>query len=130
MGHKNIYRNSSMETPVFGLGDKWMDKEERPSQFNGATVRNGNNRNNSKMGEAFKTFLNAIGFTTYIMGIVVNLNNWISIALGAVGVGFAVVKLLHAVEVLRIKKIDRLERERAYRYSRNIEDEEQDELEN
>lgn len=114
MGHKNIYSNSNMETSVLGAGDKWVDKKERLTQFNGAVIHSGNKRNNSKMGEAFKTFLNTIGFTAYLMGILVNLNNWISVALGALGVGFAIIKLLHAYEVYMIKRIDRKERERSF----------------
>lgn len=127
MGDKNFYSNSRMETSLFGIGDSWMDKEERPAQFDGTIVHRGNKRNNSKMGEAFKTLGNAIGLTTYLMGIIVNLNNWISIALGAVGVGYGVIKALHAYEVYRIKRVDRREREREFRINRTIEEEERDE---
>lgn len=79
------------------------------------------------MGEAFKALLNAVGFTTYLMGIIVNLNNWISIALGAVGVGWGVVKLLHGIEVMLIKRIERKERARKFKYNRTIEEDEKDE---
>lgn len=127
MGNKNIHNNRIVETSIPGSGDRWSHTEKRSSQFHGPFIRIGNNGNNNKMGEAFRQLINAIGFTTYLMGIIVNLNNWISIALGAVGVGWGVVKLLHGIEVWLIKRIERKERARKFFYDRSIDESERDE---
>lgn len=122
MGHKNFYRNSNMETSVFGTGDRWMDREERFSQFDGDTVHLSNKRNNSKMGEAFKTLANTIGITAWLMGVIANFNNWIGLALGAAGFGFAVFRCLKERENWLIRRVERKERERNFKYNRTVEE--------
>lgn len=79
------------------------------------------------MGETVKFLVNTIGGTVFLMGIITNLNNWIAIALGAAGFGYAVFRALRERENWLIRRVERKERERDYFYNRSIEESEKDE---
>lgn len=72
------------------------------------------------MGEGVKVFLNTIGFTTFIMGILANINNLLSVALGCVGIVWGIVKCLEKYEDYQLKRLDRIERENADKRKRKL----------
>lgn len=81
-----------------------------PFKYYGYAVRNSNRYNRFKMAEIAKIVFNYLGLAVYIMGILANLNNIISVTLGFIGIGFGIVKLLTAYENYLMKRIDRRER--------------------
>lgn len=125
MGNKNVHRNRILETSVRSFGDRSVNPEKRSAQFHGPFIHSGNNHNNNKMGEVVKVLANTLGGTVFIMGIIANLNNWIAIALGAAGFGFAVYRCLKERENWLIRKIERKERERSFKFGRTMAEEEQ-----
>lgn len=82
-----------------------------PFKYNGYAIRNYNRNNRTKMAEIAKIIFNFLGLTVYIMGILANLNNIISVTLGFVGIAFLFIKILTAYENYLIKRMDRKERE-------------------
>lgn len=79
------------------------------------------------MGEVVRVLVNTIGGTVFLMGIITNLNNWIAIALGAAGFGYAIFRALKERENWLDKRIERKMKEREYFYNRTIEESERDE---
>lgn len=67
--------------------------------------------NNFKMGEGLKMILNTVGITTYILGILANINNLASVMLACVGVVWGIVKCLEKWEDYQAKKWERLQKE-------------------
>lgn len=63
------------------------------------------------MAEIAKIVFNYLGVVVYVMGILANLNNIISVTLGFIGIGFGIIKALTAYEHYLMKRIDRKERE-------------------
>lgn len=63
------------------------------------------------MAEIAKMVFNYLGITVYILGILANLNNVISVTLGFVGIAFGFVKILTAYENYLMKRMDRRDRE-------------------
>ena len=114
MDNKNIYVSSSMETRLSAARSVQGHREERFSKFDGRVVHIGTKRYSNRMGEIIKAVFNTVGVTTYILGILTNLNNLVSVLLGIVGFVFGVIKVFHALEVYRMKRIDRLEKEDNY----------------
>lgn len=114
MDNKSIYVSSSMETRLSAARDIEGNREERFPVFDGRIVHLNTRRSNFQMGEIVKAVLNTVGITTYILGILTNLNNVISVLLGIVGFLFGIIKILHALEVWRMKVIDRKEKEDSY----------------
>lgn len=119
MGNKHFSDNRSMEVIIPDSGNNQRDKEERFPQLNGYFVHTGYRYNNIKMGEIVKAFLNTIGFTVYLLGIIANFNNVISGLLGLVGFVFGVIKILHAREVWLMKRVDRKEHEAKFKKQSN-----------
>ena len=62
---------------------------------------------------AFK-FLNYLGLTTYLFGILANINNLLSVLLAIVGIVWVVLKCLEKNEDWRLKKWERQQREKEY----------------
>lgn len=63
------------------------------------------------MGEVAKVLANTLGFTAILLGIVANLDNFISILIGTVGFGFGLFKALEQREIYLEKRHNRRERE-------------------
>ncbi len=82
-----------------------------PFKYYGYAVRSSHRNNRTKMAEIAKIVFNYLGLVVYIMGILANLNNIISVTLGFIGIGFGIIKALTAYENYLIKRIDRKERE-------------------
>lgn len=71
--------------------------------------------NNAKMAETVKYMLNALGISIYILGILANLSNIVSVTLGVVGLAYAIIRAFKAYEDYLIRKIERMERQRDYK---------------
>lgn len=69
--------------------------------------------NRFKVGEGFK-LLNYLGVTTFLFGILSNLDNLLSVLLGCVGIVWGVVKSLEKYEDYQIKKWERRQRKEAH----------------
>lgn len=65
------------------------------------------------MAETLK-ILNILGLTVYIMGILANLGNLVSVTLGIIGIAWGIIRCLRAYEEYLIRKIDRMERQNGY----------------
>lgn len=62
-----------------------------------------------------KMFFNILGGFIYILGILANLDNVMSVTLGVIGVGYAVVKLFTAIDNQMIKRIHRKKEQAEYK---------------
>lgn len=62
-----------------------------------------------------KMVFNILGFIVYVIGILANLDNVMSVTLGVVGVGYAVVKLFTAIDNQMIKRIQRKKEQAEYK---------------
>lgn len=82
-----------------------------PFKYYGYAVRSSNRYNRFKMAEIAKMVFNYLGLAVYIMGILANLNNIISVTLGFIGIGFGIIKALSAYETYLMKRLDRKDRE-------------------
>jgi hypothetical protein len=80
-------------------------------KFNWFSIHRGRSNNNIQMGETIKVMANLLGATTFILGILANLNNLLSVALACVGVVWGIVKCLEKYEDYQLKKWERLQRE-------------------
>lgn len=60
-------------------------------------------------------FFNILGGFIYILGILANLDNVMSVTLGVIGVGYAVVKLFTAIDNQIIKRIHRKKEQAEYK---------------
>lgn len=60
-------------------------------------------------------FFNILGGFIYILGILANLDNVMSVTLGVIGVGYAVVKLFTAIDNQMIKRIHRKKEQAEYK---------------
>lgn len=101
---------SNLENDLHRFGRNRDNEGKYPFKYYGYTVRNSNRYNRFKMAEIAKIVFNYLGLTVYILGILANLNNIISVTLGFIGIAFAIVKLLTAYENYLMKRIDRKER--------------------
>lgn len=63
------------------------------------------------MGESVKVLLNTIGLTTFIMGILANINNLLSVLLACIGIVWGIVKCLEKWEDYQLKKWERLQKQ-------------------
>ena len=63
------------------------------------------------MGEAAKIALNIAGLSAFVMGILTNWNNFISVLLGVVGLLYAAIKCAKELEDYRYRKAERIEKE-------------------
>jgi len=113
MGNKNIRRNINMENGLHSFNDSRNYKSQRFYERHGINIYSSPRNNNSKMGEIAKAFLNTLGWTAVLMGIVTNLNNWISLSVGAVGMAFAIYKTLNEREVWLAKRDERIAKKKS-----------------
>lgn len=117
----------NLEVPLPAGSGNGNHKKERHGQFNGFDIYDHVKHNRSKMGEAVRQLANGLGFTAFIYGFITNFDNIIGYMLGAVAVVFGVIKCFHAREILLIKRIERKEKQRNFKYNRTIEEEEKEE---
>lgn len=80
-------------------------------KFDWLSIHNSNRHNRFKMGEGVKMIINTIGLTTYILGILANINNLLSVMLACVGVVWGIVKCLEKWEDYQAKKWERQQKE-------------------
>lgn len=102
---------SNMENDIHRPGRNGTGGGKYPFKYYGYAVRNSNRYNRTKMAEIAKMVFNYLGLTVYILGILANLNNVISVTLGFVGIAFGFVKILTAYENYLMKRMDRRDRE-------------------
>lgn len=129
MGNKNSYMRRNLEVPLPTGSGNGNNKKERSGQLNGFNIYDHAQHNRSKMGEAVRQLANGLGFTAFIYGFIVNFDNLIGWSLGAVAVVFGVIKCFHARENLFIRRIERKEKQRNFKYNRELNEEEDDEIE-
>lgn len=84
-----------------------------PFKYSGYAFRSNGRHNRFKMAETLK-ILNILGLTVYIMGILANLGNLVSVTLGIIGIAWGIIRCLRAYEEYLIRKIDRMERQNGY----------------
>jgi hypothetical protein len=84
-----------------------------PFKYSGHAVRGNGRYNRFKMAETIK-ILNILGLTVYLMGILANLGNLVSVTLGIIGIAWGIIRCLRAYEEYLIRKIDRMERQNGY----------------
>lgn len=111
MGNKGNDFSSKFQAGLHSFGYNEHNKAERFRQPDGSFLYGGFGRSNNKMGEAAKIVFNIAGLTAFIMGILTNWNNFISVLLGVVGLLFAAIKCAREMEEYRYRKLERREKE-------------------
>lgn len=108
---KRSYMGSNLENDIHRPDRNRSNQGKYPFKYYGYAVRDHHRNNRFKMAEIAKIVFNYLGLTVYILGILANLNNIISVTLGFVGIAFGLVKILTAYENYLMKRMDRRDRE-------------------
>lgn len=113
MGNKNTFGSSHIQTDLHtAIRSKSHTREYAGTRkFAWLSLHYPGRNNNFQMGETVKVIINYIGITTYILGILANINNLLSVLLACVGVVWGFVKCLEKWEDYQIKKWERRQRE-------------------
>lgn len=115
MGGKIVFMGRDIQTDIYDLGSISGNTREysRTRQPDGTYFYSYHRNNRYKVAEGFK-LLNFLGLTTYIIGILANINNLLSVLLALVGIVWVVLKCLEKNEDWRLKKWEREQREKEY----------------
>jgi len=113
MDSENIIGRLGLQTDLYtALHCKYNTRQQGfRRRFAWLNLHYSDRHNNFKMGEGLKMILNTVGITTYILGILANINNLASVMLACVGVVWGIVKCLEKWEDYQAKKWDRLQKE-------------------
>lgn len=113
MGNKNNVGTRHFQTDIHHLfHSKTYTPEQSPAyKFTRLRLYWGNSVNHIQMGESVKVLLNTIGLTTFIMGILANINNLLSVLLACIGIVWGIVKCLEKWEDYQLKKWERLQKQ-------------------
>lgn len=123
MGNKSNDFRSKFQAGLHSSVHNGHNRAERFRQSDGSIIHGNTWDSNNKMGEAAKIVFNIAGLTAFIMGILTNWNNFISILLGVIGLLYAAIKCARELEEYRYKKLERKEKEhRVDRYIKGKED--------
>lgn len=85
---------SKLEAGLRRTGNIKSNKAKRFSQPDGTIVHSRIGTNRYRMGEVAKAIVNMAGILTYVLGILANLNNLLSVLLAAVGLWYVAVQAL------------------------------------
>lgn len=113
MGNKNVSVGSHVQATVHHISSGKVDTDQHaiPHQPPWNPIYHRSRNNYFQMGEAIRMTFNLIGGTTFILGILANLNNLLSVALACVGIVWGIVKCMEKYEDYRLKKWEREQRQ-------------------
>lgn len=115
MGTKRSDMHSNFQTGLHNFNNNKHRQREYDSKHSWDGVHSYRWYNNIKMADALKWMANSLGLSIFILGILANLGNIISVTLGVIGIAVAFVKCLKLYEDYLIRKIERKERERDFK---------------
>lgn len=115
MGGKVVFMRRNIQDGIYDSdsGASYSREYTRTRQPDGSYLYIYHKRNRFKVAEGFK-LLNLLGSTTFLFGILANLDNLLSVLLGCVGIVWGVVKSLEKYEDYQIKKWERRQRQDAH----------------
>lgn len=111
MDYKGSNMGSDLQNDVRRPYSNGSIERKHSFKHNGDAIRHNHWHNRFKMAEAIK-LLDALGLTVYILAILANLGNVISITMGVIGIAWAVIKTLKMYEDYIIRKIERKEKQK------------------